>query len=562
MKKNDDKRLLSEQKIKNIATRLLGVNPNVRIIAKMNRVTTKTVRAIQGKLQKLGDITALKINQMSPNETIKAFYPGLDEPRTRSDSENKLLPDFVKIAEAHFETKKKLADFYKEYQKEAVASGKGQLSRAYYFRRLSAEIELKKKEHPDCYLAQDFDYGYVLQLDFTGDKYKVLTDNGLLECEILVMAWPTSYYTFAQFVTREGTVECIRALTTAFRAWGGKIPNVIFVDNAKCFVYRHDGAEAVYIKQFEDYLREVGICLDAAPIRHPQAKSAAEHCVNCVQTAMKSIKKDFRENLRTLEEHNRFLQAKIDDLVNRAPFRGDDKKTREYLFRTYELPCCNNAMALPMPALDQITRTVPSSYHVTYEQHEYSVPFTYIGTRVDIYIGQSEIVIKSQGDEIARHLRTDGEGRTTVTEHMPKDHQDIVRNAKMYETTDDVLKVCKFFPGGVRAFCAKRIARDEGSAQSNKNTIRACRAVINGYKDCADKPLYDQACRQVITLPSTDWTSYKVKEVYKELCKEYAEKHKVAHQTEIFRDDGGNSHLRKDDGTGSGDGQNGLDDLD
>ncbi|WP_164954511.1 Mu transposase domain-containing protein [Succinivibrio dextrinosolvens] len=70
---------------------------------------------------------------------------------------------------------------------------------------------------------------------------------------------------------------------------------------------------------------------------------------------------------------------------------------------------------------------VPQSYQIQINEHYYSVPYLYIGKRVDVYTSNDYIIVKYEGKEICRHLRTDGEGRTVVDSHKPEAHQNIDR---------------------------------------------------------------------------------------------------------------------------------------
>ena len=51
---------------------------------------------------------------------------------------------------------------------------------------------------------------------------------------------------------------------------------------------------------------------------------------------------------RTIREHCKLLQEFIDNRINKGPFRGSTTKTREYLFKTYELPVCRITNNIPV----------------------------------------------------------------------------------------------------------------------------------------------------------------------------------------------------------------------
>ncbi|MGB6847778.1 MAG: IS21 family transposase, partial [Thermoanaerobaculia bacterium] len=63
-------------------------------------------------------------------------------------------------------------------------------------------------------------------------------------------------------------------------------------------------------------------------------------------------------------------------------------------------------------------------YHVAFEKHYYSVPYTLIGKEVDIRATEKTVEIFYQRKRRASHRRSTGKGRySTQKEHMPAAHQ-------------------------------------------------------------------------------------------------------------------------------------------
>ena len=69
--------------------------------------------------------------------------------------------------------------------------------------------------------------------------------------------------------------------------------------------------------------------------------------------------------------------------------------------------------------------TVQKDYHVKCGSHYYSVPYEYIGKRVDVRMTSSMVEILYEGMRISSHQRTDGYVGKYVTQeaHMPSNHQ-------------------------------------------------------------------------------------------------------------------------------------------
>lgn len=57
----------------------------------------------------------------------------------------------------------------------------------------------------------------------------------------------------------------------------------------------------------------------------------------------------------TIDEHSKFLQVHVENVINVGPFRKSIEKTRSLFFRTYELPAARCASEIP-PYAQEYTR--------------------------------------------------------------------------------------------------------------------------------------------------------------------------------------------------------------
>jgi len=96
--------------------------------------------------------------------------------------------------------------------------------------------------------------------------------------------------------------------------------------------------------------------------------------------------------------------------------------------------------------------TVQTNYHISCLKQNYSVPFEYIGRKVDIRIAKFTIEVFYSGSRISSHPRLHGPNNqySTVDGHMPPNHRkdvewtgDRFRNwaAKFGENTSAVINV-------------------------------------------------------------------------------------------------------------------------
>ena len=124
-----------------------------------------------------------------------------------------------------------------------------------------------------------------------------------------------------------------------------------------------------------------------------------------------------------MAELNAAIREKLEK-YNAANFQKKEGSRRS-LFLEEEKP-----LLMPLPAsryelAEHRIATVQFNYHIGVDKMYYSVPFQYIKDKVDVRITDQTIEIFKDHVRIASHRRLYGRpGQySTVTEHMPPDHQ-------------------------------------------------------------------------------------------------------------------------------------------
>jgi transposase len=124
----------------------------------------------------------------------------------------------------------------------------------------------------------------------------------------------------------------------------------------------------------------------------------------------------------SLEELNERIAELVVDL--------NDRKMRTYgvsrreLFERLDRPAL-----LPLPEKrfewgEWKTVTMNIDYHVEFDHHYYSAPFTLVHEQLDVRATAMVVEIWRRGERITSHVRSYERGRhTTKPEHMPKSHQ-------------------------------------------------------------------------------------------------------------------------------------------
>ncbi len=132
---------------------------------------------------------------------------------------------------------------------------------------------------------------------------------------------------------------------------------------------------------------------------------------------------DSDEQFFSLAELNQAIRKKLKAFVNR-PFPKKEG-TRYEIFHDEELPLLAKLPATPYKLAEWKQATVQFNYHISVNGMLYSVPYEFIKRKVDVRVTNTVIEIFYSHNRIASHRRLYGrKGQySTVTEHMPADHQ-------------------------------------------------------------------------------------------------------------------------------------------
>lgn len=143
------------------------------------------------------------------------------------------------------------------------------------------------------------------------------------------------------------------------------------------------------------------------------------------------------------------------------------QKSRRELFELLDKP---HALKLPdshYEFAEWKKAKVQFNYHISYEGHNYSVPYTFIHKEVDIKATPNLIEIYCNGNRICSHTRNSkSHGYTTVTEHMPKSHQKYLE-----WTPDRILQYAGKYGQSVRELIQKVMASRKFPEQAYKSCL-------------------------------------------------------------------------------------------
>lgn len=268
--------------------------------------------------------------------------------------------------------------------------------------------------------------GDQVEVDWAGDPAHIIDpDTGaIIDAYLFVGVMTYSQYPYVEAFINEKQNAWIAAHAHMYEYFGG-VARILVPDNCKTAVIHNKSwydqqVNTVYHEMAEHY----GTAIIPARVRAPKDKPNAEGSVGNISTWITAALRD--EQFFSLAELNRAIREKLEAFSHR-PFQKKEGSRLE-LFRDEELPLLAPLPATPYELAEWKQATVQFNYHISCDGMLYSVPYEYIKRKVDVRVTDKTIEVFYNHNRIASHRRLYGrKGQySTVTEHMPKDHQEYL----------------------------------------------------------------------------------------------------------------------------------------
>lgn len=332
------------------------------------------------------------------------------------------MPDFAYIRkELHRNgvTKKLL---WKEYLEDCCAACDKPLM---YSQFCCYILQDEQKHRASMHIARK--PGEQVEVDWAGDPAHIIDpDTGeITNAFIFVGVMSYSQYTYVEAFVNEQQPAWIAAHVHMFQFFGG-VPKILVPDNCKTAV-NHKGdwytqeLNTVYHEMAEHY--EAAIV--PARVRKPKDKPNAEGGVGNISTWIIAALRD--EQFFSLVELNAAIRSRL-DRFNKEKFQKKDG-SRFSLFHEEEFPLLSPLPGTPYELATWKEATVLFNYHISCEGMLYSIPYEYIGRKVNVRMTEKTVEVFYNQNRIASHRRLYGrKGQyDTVVEHMPEEHQKYLK---------------------------------------------------------------------------------------------------------------------------------------
>lgn len=262
--------------------------------------------------------------------------------------------------------------------------------------------------------------GEKLFIDYCGPTIPIVSrETGEMRtAQVFVAVMGASSFTYADATWTQTLPDWIASHQRAFQFFGG-VTELLVPDNLKAGVSLACRYEPVPNATYQDMAQHYKTAILPARPYKPQDKAKAEAGVLLVERWI--LARLRHHTFFSLAELNRTIADLLDDL-NRRPFQKLPG-SRLSAFESLDKPALKSLPEQPYDYAVWKKATVGIDYHIEADKHYYSVPHQLVGKKLDIRISATLIEVLYRGNRIASHMKSSCGGFTTLSEHMPKRHQ-------------------------------------------------------------------------------------------------------------------------------------------
>ena len=393
--------------------RLASLGLSQQSIADSCGVSKKTVNRVLKRAKEMDICWPL-----DANETDAVLADRLFPSAPKQAASGKKMPDFNYIQKELLRNGVNKKLLWTEYLVECRQSGEEPLMYSQFCYHIQQD---EQKRNAAMHISRK--PGEQVEVDWAGDPASITDpDTGeIIPAWLFVGVMTYSQYPYVEAFINEKQRSWITAHVHMYEYFGG-VARILVPDNTKTAVIHNSSwytqeLNAVYHEMAEHY----NTAIIPARVRAPRDKPVAEGVVGVISTWITAALRN--EQFFSLAELNRSIREKLEEFVHR-PFQKKEGSRYE-IFMREELPLLAKLPTTPYELAEWKSATVQFNYHISVDGMLYSVPYEFIKRKVDVRVTDTVIEIFYNHNRIASHRRLTGrKGQySTITEHMPSDHQ-------------------------------------------------------------------------------------------------------------------------------------------
>ncbi len=229
---------------------------------------------------------------------------------------------------------------------------------------------------------------------------------------VMTVSW--SRHQYVEFVFDQKVATWIACHENAFAFFGGVVERVV-IDNLKAGVLKADLHDPVLGEPYRRLAQHYGFVISPNRPRTPRHKGKVESGVHYVKRAFLA-----GMEFVDLEAMNRRVKQWVLEEAG-TRIHGTTKQAPLARFQQVELDALQPLPSEPFDLVSTHRPKVQRDCHVVVEDCYYSVPYRFVGKKVDVYVGRKIVEVYDGTDLITTHpvVNTPGE-RQTRNEHYPE----------------------------------------------------------------------------------------------------------------------------------------------
>lgn len=298
-----------------------------------------------------------------------------------------------------------------EYRAENPDGYKHTQFNEYYLRwKSKLALVMRQNHRPGEKAFVDFCDGIFITDRTTGERKAT---------QLFVGALGASCYTFALAVASQDLADWTYCNRRLFEFLGGVTP-ILVPDNLKSAIKSPCRYEPTINPAFQEMSEHYGTCVIPAHVRKPKHKAKAENAVLQAQRWIRAVLR--RRTFYGIQELNEAIAVCLERL-NTKVMRGYGKSRRE-LFDAIDRPALKPLPATPYEWAEWKKVRLGIDYHVRYDDHFYSAPYTLVKESLWLRASAQTIELFFNGNRVTSHARSYIQfKKTTLSEHMPSSHR-------------------------------------------------------------------------------------------------------------------------------------------
>lgn len=403
------RRRLSMRKVKQILRLKMEAGLSNRAIARAYKVGRETIRDYMIRAHEAG-LSWEQLCEMDEVSVEEQLFPKRGGKGRCSD---KLNPAWKSIHEEYKRKGVTLRLLWEEYYQSDPENAYS------YSQFCNLYRQWRKKLSP--VMVQSYKGGEVAFVDYAGVSvpYIERLSGEIKEACVFVAALGASSFTYAEAQESQQLPCWISGHINAFEYFEG-VTEVVVPDNLKSGVKSPCYYEPEINPVYDDLSIHYGFVVIPARVKAPRDKAKVETAVQVVERwVLAPLRK---MTFFGIDEINEAMEPLLDNVNNRVMKHLE--RSRRQLFDCIDRPALKPLPQRPYENAERKMATVNINYHVAFNKHYYSVPYSLVNSQVEMRVTSKSVEIFHRGQRVASHLRDDSPGRyTTDDSHMPSNHR-------------------------------------------------------------------------------------------------------------------------------------------